>query len=118
MAFFLVTTKNATRTFIVEAGDRRAAASAACVMMTEEEDVGVHYVELTPVKDEETAHAHFAALTDDLDCRDNARNAYQTDAAAMRDYNDAADSGCCGSIDKAYLVGGFNAYWIGCNYGH
>lgn len=116
MPYFLIIT--AHRSFILEAADRAAASGTAPMLMCAEEDHGVRVVPLEAVATVEAAHDHFAALVAAEDYKDNYRSAYQADANAMREYEAAVDRGCCGSADKAYLVGGFNAYWIGCNYGH
>lgn len=118
MSYFFVSTRDDRRTFVLEAADSKAASGIAPTLMTAEEDFGVHIVELVPVKDEEAAHAHFAELVEEEDYRDNYRSAYQAAPADMEAYEASRRNGCCGSADVGYLVGGFNVYWLGCNFGH
>ena len=50
-------------------------------------------------------------------CTDNYRFAFVDDAAAMEEYDDQVQSGCCGFFDEDVIVDGKKAT-IGCNFGH
>ena len=50
-------------------------------------------------------------------CTDNYRFAFVADAAAMEEYDDQVQSGCCGFFDEDVIVDGKKAT-IGCNFGH
>lgn len=67
-------------------------------------------------KDDAISWLVFEAMKDE-DCVDNIRFAYVSDGKEMKAYEDAANSGCCGSFDRTIIVGGQPAI-IGCNYGH
>ena len=71
----------------------------------------------TPVASIEAARDHFDCLLANEYYQDNFREAYEDDSATFAEYTRKADSGCCGSADKTYLIEG-RIYWIGCNYGH
>ena len=58
-----------------------------------------------------------ALMLDGLDCTDNVRFAALDSRKDMRRYNDAKDSGCCGSHDEVVTIYGRH-FTIGCNYGH
>lgn len=71
----------------------------------------------TPAASLEAARAAFDAYVADEDFRDNYREAFTDDAAAMAAYEEALDRGCCGFADKRYQIGD-RVLRIGCNYGH
>jgi hypothetical protein len=48
---------------------------------------------------------------------DNYRFAFVDDMEQAAEYEEKADSGCCGSADYDIMVGGRRAL-VGCNYGH
>jgi hypothetical protein len=115
MAYFTITTR--TRNFAIEASDRFAAIRRLPSLLTAEEADRYRIAAIEEHATVEDARLAFVVATDDLDYRDNYRTGFEDDAASMAAYNEIADSGCCGSIDKRYVIGGRLAF-IGCNYGH
>ena len=71
----------------------------------------------TPAATIEEARDLFNDMMAGEEFQDNFREAFEDDADAFRAYGYKADSGCCGSSDHRFLIGG-RIYWIGCNYGH
>lgn len=52
-----------------------------------------------------------------LECVDNIRICVKGNAEGEKLYEEAFNSGCCGYIDKDYIIGD-KTYRIGCNHGH
>ena len=55
--------------------------------------------------------------TVDDPCVDNTRFAWVDDPAAVTEYRDNQNHGCCGFFDAEIVIDGRKAI-IGCNYGH
>ena len=53
----------------------------------------------------------------DLEYADNFRYADTSDPDSMANFEEIADSGCCGSFDTEVTLDG-KTYLIGCNHGH
>lgn len=71
-----------------------------------------------PRFDTETqAREYFRDQTKDLEYVDNLRFAYVGNEMQEFYYEEAARTGCCGSMDIAVFVGE-NEFLMGCNYGH
>jgi hypothetical protein len=117
MAFFSITTRS--NNYAMEASDRHAATRRFALLVAGTDEASQRYrMEQVPeYATLEAAREAFATFTDDLDYRDNYRLGFDDDAASMAAYFEIADAGCCGSIDKRYVIGGRLAT-IGCNYGH
>lgn len=66
-----------------------------------------------------TVEDAFEWLFNDVDdtCIDNDRFAFTDDEAAMVEYQQKVNDGCCGSVDCFVLIDGREGI-IGCNFGH
>jgi len=114
MNYFLFLRSNCSAS-VIEAADLAAAEAAAALLAFEGERTMVRA--LAAVATVEEAHALFHDAVADEDYRDNYRAAFAGRATEWAAYEEAANAGCCGSADIAYLVAG-RLYYIGCNYGH
>jgi hypothetical protein len=54
----------------------------------------------------------------DLDCSDNIRIADVDDTEEMKQYEQIAEKGCCGSFEEVIIHPNGKKIMIGCNYGH
>ena len=108
---------NIRPTTYVEGADYAAAEAAVALLALEGERTHLQPRAIPEITSVGEARELFNDEMQDEDYQDNFREGFEDDADAMRAYNAAADSGCCGSADLRYLIAG-RFYLIGCNYGH
>jgi hypothetical protein len=79
--------------------------------------MAINYSKTEKFSSPEEAEEWFLREVVDDPCVDNNRFAFKDDAEAMAEYEEAVQSGCCGSCDIDVEVAGRLAT-VGCNYGH